>query len=55
MNQNVIKVHDFFKSDFGDFCIVMDFAEGYSLKDLVEEMALVCKNHKKFANEIYRE
>ena len=28
---NVIKVHDFFKTPFGLFCIVMDFSEGFSL------------------------
>ena len=28
---NVIKVHDFFKTTFGLFCIVMDFSEGFSL------------------------
>ena len=36
ININIIKVHDFFKSDSDGFCIVMDYADGYSLQDLVE-------------------
>ena len=45
----MIKVHDFFKSDFEDFCIVMEYAESYSLKAIVKDMANVFKNHQRFA------
>lgn len=35
---NVIKVHDFFKTSSGDFCVVMDYAECYTLNQLVKNI-----------------
>ena len=41
---NVIKVHDFFKTPFGLFCIVMDYAEGFSIQKIVKDIADVLRN-----------
>ena len=34
---NVIKVHDYFKNLSGNYCVVMDYAECYSLHELVKQ------------------
>ncbi len=45
----MIKVYDFFKSDFEEICIVMEYPGSYSLKAIVKDMANVFKNHQRFA------
>lgn len=52
-NQYVIKGHKFFKSNYDEFCIVMDYAEGYTLRSIVTNWRGVFRNHKKFADKIY--
>ena len=50
---NVIKVRDYFKTQTGNFCIVMDYAECYTLNQLVKNIEDVKRKHENLAKEIY--
>ena len=50
---NIIKVVDFYETNYDEFCSVMEYSKCYTLKELVENCKKISDKEVAFAKDMY--